>query len=82
MSNQQVSFVLLRAIHDAYNTFVGGLLTDCNFPDDAANSPVVIGDPIYGPKVPNFTEFMAPGIILLIIFFLAVALTGNHSCSK
>jgi hypothetical protein len=36
-----------------------------------------IGEPIYGPKIPNFTDFMAPGIILLIIFFLAVALTGE-----
>ena len=26
---------------------------------------------------PSFTEFMAPGIIILIIYFLAVALTGE-----
>ena len=44
---------------------------------DVAKTPLDIGEPLYGPAVPNFTDFMAPGIILLIIFFLAVALTGE-----
>ncbi len=35
------------------------------------------GPPIYGAQVPNFTDFMAPGIILIIVYFLAVALTGE-----
>lgn len=32
---------------------------------------------MYGVKVPNFTDFAAPGVILTIIFFLSVALTSG-----
>jgi hypothetical protein len=41
------------------------------------HTPLEQGTPIYGTKNPNFTDFMAPGIVLLIIYFLAVALTGE-----
>ena len=68
---------MLRALRDAYQEFFETLLTDCDFPKETADSPLLIGDPIYGPKEPNFTDFMAPGIIILIIFFLALALTGE-----
>lgn len=76
-SNQQVTFILLRSLRDGFDDFYQGLLTDCEFPEGIAENPLVIGDPIYGPKRPNFTEFMAPGIIIIIIFFLAMALTGE-----
>lgn len=33
--------------------------------------------PIYGDRIPNFTDFAAPGVILTIIFFLSVALTSG-----
>ena len=32
---------------------------------------------MYGDSEPSFTEFMSPGIIIMIIYFLAVALTGE-----
>jgi hypothetical protein len=44
---------------------------------DAARTPLDFGPPIYGTQIPNFTDFMAPGIILIIVYFLAVALTGE-----
>ena len=44
---------------------------------DLAASPLTWQDPVYGDKEPSFTEFMAPGIIIMIIYFLAVALTGE-----
>jgi hypothetical protein len=37
---------------------------------DVADTPLTIGDPIYGPATPNFTDFMAPGIVIVIIYFL------------
>lgn len=41
-----------------------------------AQLPVRIREPIYGNKQPKFTEFMAPGIILAITYFMAVGLTA------
>jgi len=29
---------------------------------DAARTPLDFGPPIYGAQVPNFTDFMAPGV--------------------
>ena len=80
---------------DGYKEFFQELLTDCGFPKETGDVPLVFDDPVYGPKEPNFTDFMAPGndsedidfnrkkyfvilgIIILIIFFLALALTGE-----
>ena len=38
---------------------------------------VVFDDPVYGQRAPDFTEFMAPGMIILIMYFLAMALTAE-----
>lgn len=77
MTNQQVAFTMQKAISDSYSTFMSDLLKDCNFPQDMASLPLRFNDPIYGDFNPSFTEFMAPGIIIIIIFFLAVGLTGE-----
>lgn len=75
-SNQQINFVIRKTLLDTYTNFVGDLLHDCDYDERLAKPPLHYGSPIYGRSEPNFTEFMAPGIVLLIVFFLAVALTG------
>ena len=77
MTNQQVAFSISKAITDGYINFMTNLLLDCNLPTDLADLPVKFNEPIYGSQSPSFTEFMAPGIIIIIIFFLAVGLTGE-----
>ena len=77
MTNQQVAFTMTKAITEGYSNFMTELLTDCSLPKDMADLPIQFNEPIYGSQSPNFTEFMAPGIIVIIIFFLAVALTGD-----
>ena len=41
------------------------------------NSP-----PVYVSEDATFNEFMAPGIIIVIVFFLAVCLTGEAFISE
>eukprot|EP00095_Tigriopus_kingsejongensis_P001800 maker-scaffold10_size831480-snap-gene-0.20 protein:Tk01800 transcript:maker-scaffold10_size831480-snap-gene-0.20-mRNA-1 annotation:"ABC transporter " len=77
MSNQQVAFQLQKSLHEGYQRFFKGILKDCEFAPEMGELPLVFKDPVYGNLHPNFTEFMAPGIIILIIFFLALALTGD-----
>ncbi len=78
MSNQQVAYTLQRYIGDSFHDFLTNWLKDCGTNlEDAADPPIKFNDPIYGTSRPNFTEFMAPGIIIIIIFFLAVSLTGE-----
>jgi len=77
MTNQQIAYTLQKGIADGFEDFMTELLKDCNMPEDMANLPLHFNTPIYGAPDPNFTEFMAPGIIIIIIFFLAVGLTGE-----
>lgn len=41
-----------------------------------------MGEPAYGDEEPSFTDFMAPGMIVLIIFFLAMSLTTETFVSE
>jgi len=77
MSNQQVGITLQSRIMGAFDHFSRGLLVAWDFPEEAASLPVIWESPVYGKREPSFTEFMAPGIIILIIYFLANALTGD-----
>jgi hypothetical protein len=38
--------------------------------------PIQFEAPVYGSNTPTFTEFMAPGVILSITYFMAVGLTS------
>ena len=77
MTNQQVAYTLQKNIADGFSDFMSNLLKDCNLPEDIADIPLLFNSPVYGSANPSFTEFMAPGIIIIIIFFLAVGLTGE-----
>lgn len=76
-SNQQVSVLLWRDINYAFIDYAQDYLTSCDYPKQVASIPIKFNTPIYGQKIPSFTNFAAPGIILTIIFFLAVALTSG-----
>lgn len=82
MSNQQIALTVQNQILSSFDNFTRSLLRECRFTEEAASLPITWGDPVYGTKEPSFTEFMAPGIIILIIYFLAVALTGESFISE
>jgi ABC-type transport system involved in cytochrome c biogenesis permease component len=41
-----------------------------------ADPPVIIEKPIYGSQIQRFLNFAAPGMMISIIFFLAIGLTA------
>uniref|UniRef100_A0A1A9WH88 ABC transmembrane type-2 domain-containing protein n=1 Tax=Glossina brevipalpis TaxID=37001 RepID=A0A1A9WH88_9MUSC len=75
MSNQQISTILFRDLVETYFNFMDHHLTDCDINPGIARIPVIYQEPIYGTIIPSFNEFVAPGVILTIIFFLSVAIT-------
>ncbi|RVE45990.1 hypothetical protein evm_009332 [Chilo suppressalis] len=77
MSNQQIGLMLNRDIQYAYRDFAQDLLDRCKYNPKLGDIPIEFLDPIYGNKDPSFTDFVAPGVILTIVFFLAVALTSS-----
>merc|ERR1712071_208702 len=76
IADQQISLTLQRSFIDAFDDFSKDLLNACSYEPGAGSLPVSFLDPVYGKKNPSFTEFMAPGIILTIVYFIAVALTA------
>ncbi|EEB10801.1 ABC transporter, putative [Pediculus humanus corporis] len=77
MSNQQIGLMLNRDLQLTYRTFAQDVLTECEHNPKLADIPIQFKDPIYGSSDPSFTDFVAPGVILTIVFFLAVALTSS-----
>ncbi|KAJ8709889.1 hypothetical protein PYW08_009893 [Mythimna loreyi] len=77
MSNQQIGLMLNRDIQFSYRDFAKDLLQTCKYNPKLGDIPIDFMDPIYGNKNPSFTDFVAPGVILTIVFFLAVALTSS-----
>ncbi|OWF47833.1 ABC transporter G family member 20 [Mizuhopecten yessoensis] len=75
MTNQQIAVMLQQTVAEAFETFSRSLLTMIGLNPDIAQLPVKLGEPIYGSLDPSFTNFMAPGIILSITFFMATGLT-------
>ncbi|XP_044743835.1 ABC transporter G family member 23 isoform X2 [Chrysoperla carnea] len=77
MSNQQIGLMLNRDLQYSYRSFAQNLLETCDQNPKLADVPIQFKDPIYGSNDPSFTDFVAPGVILTIVFFLAVALTSS-----
>ncbi|XP_034944176.1 ABC transporter G family member 20 isoform X2 [Chelonus insularis] len=77
MSNQQIGLILSRNLQYSYRDFAKDLLAKCELNTKLADVPIQFLDPIYGTNDPSFTDFVAPGVILTIVFFLAVALTSS-----
>lgn len=77
MSNQQIGIILNRDLQYSYRTFAQDLLEDCDNNPKLGDVPIQFKEPIYGTNEPSFTDFVAPGVILTIVFFLAVALTSS-----
>jgi len=75
--DQQISQLLYRDLQYTFFNFVGDMLSDCDVNPKLGRVPVDFQHPVYGYRNPNFTDFAAPGVILTIIFFLAVAVTSG-----
>ncbi|CAG0897222.1 unnamed protein product [Darwinula stevensoni] len=76
MTNQQVAFIVSREILKAFHSFFKALVVDYGYSSELASIPVKFGPPIHGVQEPLFTEYVAPGIMVMIIFYMALGLTA------
>eukprot|EP00090_Calanus_glacialis_P013108 TRINITY_DN21732_c0_g1_i1.p1 TRINITY_DN21732_c0_g1~~TRINITY_DN21732_c0_g1_i1.p1 ORF type:complete len:794 (-),score=171.87 TRINITY_DN21732_c0_g1_i1:630-3011(-) len=76
MTNQQVGFTIQMRLAEAFQAFSSSVLSSCKIPDTVTSLPIQFETPVYGSNEPTFTEFMAPGVILSITYFMAVGLTS------
>eukprot|EP00057_Strongylocentrotus_purpuratus_P029713 XP_011684187.1 PREDICTED: ABC transporter G family member 20-like [Strongylocentrotus purpuratus] len=75
-TNQQIAVSIQTALLAAYESFVDVVLTSIGVNPAVAQIPIAFQEPIYGEVDAPFTNFMAAGVILTVIFFHAVALTS------
>ncbi|XP_026754097.2 ABC transporter G family member 23 [Galleria mellonella] len=76
-TNKQMEWILSKDLSLAFAETVDRLAEVCQLPSRIFSLPVHFHDPIYGVTDSDFTDFAAPGVILTIIYFLAVALTSG-----
>ncbi|CAH1990007.1 unnamed protein product [Acanthoscelides obtectus] len=76
-SNENIATFLTRDLLFGFANFFSSYLSSCDVDTRIANLPIRWGAPAYGFENPNFTDFAAPGVVLTIIFFMAVALTSG-----
>lgn len=76
MSNQVIGFVLLRTFFLAFQSFAQDYLSILGYNPATVTLPITIEKVIYGTVNPSMTEFMAPGVIILIAYYATTALTA------
>ncbi|XP_049823612.1 ABC transporter G family member 20 isoform X2 [Aethina tumida] len=76
-SNENIATFLTRDVLLGFVGFFKDYLQSCEIPPAIASIPIRWNKPIYGDNVPDFTNFAAPGVIITIIYFMAVALTSG-----
>ncbi|CAF1396368.1 unnamed protein product [Adineta ricciae] len=72
MTNQQVTFTMQNVILNGTEMFLKRFLSEHGFDPSIVNPPVIIENPIYGSLTPKFLNFAAPGMMISVIYFLAL----------
>lgn len=75
MIDTSIGIYLQRKLYETFNQFFEDTMKICGFPQKFASSPVRYEDPIYGTKDITYKQFMAPSMILILVFFLATTLS-------
>ncbi|KAK3590643.1 hypothetical protein CHS0354_013676 [Potamilus streckersoni] len=75
MTNQQIALIIQEKVAQAFQDFSSNLLIQFHKNPAIAQVPIKLETPVYGSNMPSFTNFMAPGVIISITFFLATGLT-------
>nr|XP_012220380.1 PREDICTED: ABC transporter G family member 23-like isoform X2 [Linepithema humile]XP_012220389.1 PREDICTED: ABC transporter G family member 23-like isoform X2 [Linepithema humile] len=75
MSSIAIGSYLQRELYDSFDEFFKDTMKICGFSQRFASLPIRFEDPIYGSKDITYKRFMAPSLILILVFFLATTLS-------
>ncbi|KAJ0170715.1 hypothetical protein K1T71_013487, partial [Dendrolimus kikuchii] len=81
-TDKQVEWMLSRDLQLSFMEAAEKMAGLCHLPKRIMSVPVYFHHPIYGLENSDFTDFAGPGVILTIIFFLAVALTSGSMLAE
>ncbi|CAH4035289.1 ABC transporter G family member 20-like [Pieris brassicae] len=77
MTDHQISNFLKRSVMKTYETFTKRAMSACGINEDLVQLPVRMKPPIYGSLEPEMVSYMAPGVMITIIYFLPAIVTST-----
>ncbi|CAG9794724.1 unnamed protein product [Diatraea saccharalis] len=75
--NHQIRNFIKSQLYKTYSAFTKRSMKACGRVEDLAQMPVRFEDPIYGSMEAQMMWFMAPGVMITIIFFLPAMVTST-----
>ena len=79
-SSYPLTVSITETLFDEMKTFLKDFLVTCSFPEYLARLPYSLEDPVTKiglAGTTDFRTFMAPGFMIMVIFFLSSTLTGD-----
>ncbi|XP_053946025.1 ABC transporter G family member 23 [Anastrepha ludens] len=76
MTDQQIGYFIERKLRDIFGSFIKSVLIDCNLPTGLGNIPIQFQEPVYGSVDIEFQQYVAPGVVMTMVFFLATLMTA------
>jgi huntingtin len=75
-TNQQIAYLMKELVFMSFQKFSKTLMRNSGLLEEMGDIPVMFEDPVFGGMQSSFTEYMAPGLILSVAYFMAVGLTS------
>uniref|UniRef100_A0A1A9X055 Uncharacterized protein n=1 Tax=Glossina brevipalpis TaxID=37001 RepID=A0A1A9X055_9MUSC len=82
MTDRQVSLFLEQKLREAFGNYLKTIIHECKLPASVGNLPINFQKPIYGSEDIEFQQFVAPGVIMTMVFFLATLMTASVFISE
>ena len=76
-SSYPLTVSITNALFNEVLTFLKNFMGICEMPEYLVSLPYTLDDPVTKIDTADFRTFMAPGIMIVLIFFLSVTLTGD-----
>ncbi|XP_054726104.1 ABC transporter G family member 23 [Anastrepha obliqua] len=76
MTDQQIGYFIERKLREIFGSFIKSVLIDCNLPTGLGNIPIQFQEPVYGSVDSEFQQYVAPGVVMTMVFFLATLMTA------
>ncbi|XP_023938572.1 ABC transporter G family member 23 [Bicyclus anynana] len=77
MSDHQITNFVKLQLHKAYEAFARRTMRACQKNEDLVQIPVRFEEPVFGVADAEIVAYMAPGVMVTIIFFLAAIVTST-----
>ncbi|XP_072934159.1 ABC transporter G family member 20-like [Epargyreus clarus] len=77
MTDHQISNFVKMQLHKTYQSFTKRVMRACDKNEELVQIPVKFEDPVYGSMDTQVVAYMAPGVMITIIFFLPAIVTST-----